>query len=195
MIKLLQSLMCNRENQKMKRIILGVVAFLMAANAQAELEWEQTGGSKMHEIVKMETAYGDVYMKLLPEVAPQTVTAFKERVQEGFYDGLYFHRVIPGFVAQGGDPELVGGQNVAYTLPAEFSNVVKHKRGSVAMARLGHDVDSATTQFYITYGEQPHLDGSYTIFAEVVKGMDAVDDIEKGDKMLKLEYLGEVEAY
>ena len=134
-------------------------------------------------------------MKLLPDVAPKTVAAFKERVGEGFYDGLYFHRVIPGFVAQGGDPELSGGQQVSYTLPAEFTNEYKHKEGTVAMARLGHDVNSATTQFYISLGEHPHLDGAYTIFAEVVKGMEAVEKIEKADKMDKLTYLGEVDSF
>lgn len=171
------------------------VLFMALALFTTQLTFTQEAkGETMNEIVKMETAYGDVYMKLMPEVAPQTVAAFKDRVKEGFYDGMYFHRVIPGFVAQGGDPELVGKQNVDYRLPAEFSNV-KHKRGSVAMARLGHDINSASTQFYITYGAQPHLDGSYTIFAEVVKGMENVDYIEKGDKMVKVEYLGEVENF
>lgn len=170
----------------MMMLLLGTFSVTHAQNMK---------GNKMFEIVKMETQYGDVYMKLLPEIAPKTVEAFKARVSEGFYDGLYFHRVIPGFVAQGGDPELVGRKSVDYTLPAEFSDTVKHKRGSVAMARLGHDINSASTQFYITYGNQPHLDGSYTIFAEVVKGMDAVDQIQKADKMEKLEYLGKTDKF
>jgi cyclophilin family peptidyl-prolyl cis-trans isomerase len=164
-----------------------MVAILCAGNAMA-----QVGGvtkfpnPDLYKYAKMETKYGDVVMRLYPDVAPQTVQAFLDRANEGFYDGVYFHRVIPGFVAQGGDPTLVGRKGVSYTLPAEFTDKLGHKRGSLAMARVGNDIHSASTQFYISYGRHSHLDGQYTIFGEVETGMDAVDQINKGDKMLRV---------
>lgn len=166
---------------------ISMVAVFSTAQAMAQL----TGTSNfpnpdLHKYVKMETKYGDVVMKLFPDVAPLTVKAFLERANEGFYDGVYFHRVIPGFVAQGGDPTLVGRKGVNYTLPAEFTDKLGHKRGSLAMARVGNDINSASTQFYISYGRHRHLDGQYTIFGEVETGMDAVDQINKGDKMLRV---------
>ena len=168
----------------MTKIFLTLAMIGMTMTAQAE----------KYDLVKMETAYGDVYINLYEEIAPKTVAAFKERVSEGFYDGHYFHRVIPGFVAQGGDPELVGKERVDYTLPAEFTDEKQHIEGAVAMARLGHDINSASTQFYITLDDQPHLDGQYTIFGQVVKGMGAVQQILKGDTMDKLTYLGETDT-
>lgn len=163
--------------KKMMMAMLALCAFV-SPNVKAE--------QMTYEYVTMTTDHGKTTMKLLPEYAPVTVQAFKERVSEGFYDGIYFHRVIPGFVAQGGDPALVGRERVDYTLPPEFSQEIDHKRGSVAMARTS-DPNSASTQFYISYGAQPHLDGQYTIFAEVVDGMHAVDNIEQGDKIVKME--------
>ena len=176
----------------MKKVLFALLALFVTTGAQAQNKNQE---KPMQEIVKMETKYGDVFIELYPEVAPKTVAAFKERVEEGFYDGMYFHRVIPGFVAQGGDPELVGKPSVNYTLPAEFSDKLKHHRGTVAMARLGHDINSASTQFYIAYDDIPHLDGSYTIFGQVVRGMEAIDQIQKADKMDKLTYLGKVDSY
>lgn len=170
---------------KMFKALFVAMAVIFAADANALGLSEKNYGMNDGHYVKMETAYGDVVMKLMPEVAPLTVAKFMDRVREGFYDGLDFHRVIPGFVAQGGDPRRMGRKPVDYTIPPEFSNVVKHKRGSVAMART-NDPNSATTQFYITYGRQPHLDAQYTIFGEVVSGMDAVDQIQQGDKMIKV---------
>lgn len=169
------------------KILWALVTVLFASQATAQVEGVvKFPNPELYKYVKMETKYGDVVFRLYPDVAPVTVKAFLDRVNEGFYDGVYFHRVIPGFVAQGGDPTLVGRQAAGYTLPAEFSNKLKHKRGTVAMARVGNDINSASTQFYISYGRHGHLDGQYTIFGEVESGMSAVDEINKGDKMLKL---------
>jgi peptidylprolyl isomerase/peptidyl-prolyl cis-trans isomerase B (cyclophilin B) len=124
---------------------------------------------------------GEIRMEFFPEVAPKTVENFVTLAKKGFYNNLTFHRVVPGFVAQGGDPKGDGTGGPGYTIKAEF-NDKKHVRGSVAMARSAHP-DSAGCQFYITYGAQPHLDGSYTVFGQVVAGMEVVDGIRQGDRM------------
>ena len=126
---------------------------------------------------------GTVTIRLLPEVAPNTVASFKVLVSEGFYDGLTFHRVIPGFMAQGGDPDGTGAGGPGYRIKAEF-NATKHVRGTVAMARTS-DPDSAGSQFYICYGPQPHLDRQYTVFGEVTEGMELIDEVKKGSVINK----------
>jgi peptidyl-prolyl cis-trans isomerase B (cyclophilin B) len=124
---------------------------------------------------------GEIRIEFYPEDAPKTVENFVTLAKKGFYDGLTFHRVVPGFVAQGGDPKGNGTGGPGYMIKAEF-NKRRHVRGSLAMAR-SQDVDSAGSQFYITYGPQPHLDGSYTVFGQVVSGMEHVDAIKQGDRM------------
>jgi peptidylprolyl isomerase/peptidyl-prolyl cis-trans isomerase B (cyclophilin B) len=124
---------------------------------------------------------GEIRIEFFPVDAPKTVENFVTLAKKGFYDGLTFHRVVPGFVVQGGDPQGNGTGGPGYTIKAEF-NPQKHVRGSVAMARSQHP-DSAGSQFYITYGAQPHLDGSYTVFGKVVAGMEHVDAIRQGDRM------------
>jgi peptidylprolyl isomerase/peptidyl-prolyl cis-trans isomerase B (cyclophilin B) len=124
---------------------------------------------------------GEIRIEFFPADAPKTVDNFVTLARKGFYNGLTFHRVVPGFVVQGGDPKGNGTGGPGYTIPAEF-NQQKHVRGSVAMARSQHP-DSAGCQFYITYGAQPHLDGSYTVFGRVVAGMEHVDGIRQGDRM------------
>ena len=104
-----------------------------------------------------------------------------------YYDGLEFHRVIPGFMAQGGCPDGNGMGGPGYKVKAEF-NERKHERGAVAMAR-SQDPDSAGSQFYICFGPQPHLDGQYTIFGQVTEGMEVVDQIKQDDVMIKLSVL------
>ena len=133
--------------------------------------------------VRIKTVHGDIIFKFLPQYAPNTVARIKQLIQEDFYNGLTFHRVIPGFVAQGGDPKGNGSGGSGTKLKAEFSNEIKHKKGSVAMARSS-DPDSADSQFYISYGPQPHLDGKYTIFGEVTQGMDVAEKLKAGDKMI-----------
>ncbi len=124
---------------------------------------------------------GEIVIEFFPEDAPKTVENFVTLAKKGFYNGLTFHRIVPGFVVQGGDPKGNGTGGPGYTIKAEF-NKQKHIRGSVAMARSQHP-DSAGSQFYITYGAQPHLDNNYTVFGKVVSGMEHVDRIVQGDRM------------
>ena len=123
----------------------------------------------------------EIRLEFFQEDAPKTVENFVTLAKKGFYNGLSFHRVVPGFVAQGGDPKGNGTGGPGYTIKAEF-NKHKHGRGALAMAR-SQDPDSAGSQFYITYGPQPHLDGNYTVFGQVTSGMEHVDKIKQGDRM------------
>ena len=124
---------------------------------------------------------GEIRIELFPDDAPKTVESFVALSKKRFYDGLTFHRVVPGFVAQGGDPKGDGTGGPGYTLRAEF-NKRKHVRGAVAMARAAHP-DSAGSQFYICFAPAPHLDGQYTVFGQVVQGLEVVDQIKAGDRM------------
>lgn len=133
-------------------------------------------------VIEMEdgkTMKGELY----PEVAPETVENFEKLVKEGFYDGLTFHRVIPGFMIQGGCPLGTGTGGPGYTIKGEFSknnceNNICHERGVLSMARSGHP-DSAGSQFFIMTAESPHLDGSYAAFGKIIEGLDVVDEIVK----------------
>lgn len=140
--------------------------------------------AKQQKQVRIKTVHGDIVFKLLKETAPITTARFEELAKEGFYNGLVFHRVIPGFVVQGGDPTGTGAGGSGKKIKAEFSDL-KHIKGTVAMARA-RDVNSADSQFYFSLGEHPHLDGKYTIFGKVVEGIDVLDKIQKGDKMLSV---------
>ena len=128
------------------------------------------------------TKLGDIALKFFPEVAPNHVNNFIELAKKGFYNGTIFHRVVPKFVIQGGDPNSkspdrsshgMGGPG--YQLKAEFNNKL-HRRGTLSMARSAHP-DSAGSQFFICVADAPFLDGKYTAFGEVVKGMEVVDKI------------------
>ncbi|OLB98984.1 MAG: peptidylprolyl isomerase [Candidatus Rokubacteria bacterium 13_1_40CM_68_15] len=123
----------------------------------------------------------EIRIEFYPEDAPKTVENFVTLAKKGFYNGLAFHRVVPDFVVQGGDPKGNGTGGPGYTIKAEFSKR-KHVRGTLAMARSQHP-DSAGSQFYITYGPTPHLDGNYTVFGQVTSGMEHVDRIKQGDRM------------
>lgn len=119
--------------------------------------------------------------ELYPETAPKTVENFIKLVKDGFYDGLIFHRVIPGFMIQGGCPEGTGMGGPGYSIVGEFDqngfpNPVKHTRGVLSMARA-MDPNSAGSQFFIMHEDAPHLDGSYAAFGKIVEGMDTVDQI------------------
>ncbi len=124
---------------------------------------------------------GEIRLELYPEDAPKTVENFVTLAKKGFYNGLNFHRVVPDFVVQGGCPKGNGTGGPGYQIKAEF-NKQKHVRGTLAMAR-SQDPDSAGSQFYICYGNTPHLDGQYTVFGRVTSGMELVDRIKQGDKM------------
>ena len=125
---------------------------------------------------------GKIEMELYPEFAPETVKNFEKLVSEGFYDGLTFHRVIPGFMIQGGDPLGNGMGGAEKKIKGEFAingfkqNTLKHTRGVLSMARA-FDPNSASSQFFIMHADAPHLDGSYAAFGKVVSGIEVVDEI------------------
>ncbi len=130
--------------------------------------------------ITLETKHGKVVMKLFPQVAPNHVKRIQELVEEGFYNGLKFHRVIDGFMVQTGCPKGngTGGSNKS-NLKAEF-NEIHHGKGIVSMAR-STDFNSANSQFFIMLGDAPSLDRQYTVFGQVISGMQYVDMIKKGD--------------
>lgn len=132
--------------------------------------------------VTIQTNHGIIAFRLLPELAPETVRNFESLVRSGFYDGTLFHRVIPGFMIQGGDPNTKTGNRSSwgtggpgYTIKAEF-NSRSHQRGIVSMARA-QDPDSAGSQFFIVTTDSSFLDRNYTVFGEVTEGMDVADKI------------------
>ena len=135
---------------------------------------------KQSAVITMEKG-GEIKIDFYPADAPKTVENFVTLAKKGFYDGLTFHRVEPGFVAQGGDPKGNGTGGTGYQIKAEF-NKQKHLRGTVAMAR-SQSPDSAGSQFYICFKPAPFLDGQYTVFGIVTAGMEVVDGIKIGDKM------------
>jgi len=133
-------------------------------------------------IVYLDTKDGRVTIKLRPDLAPKHVERIEKLAKEHFYDGIVFHRVIDGFMAQAGDPTGTGMSGSRYLdLKAEFSST-PIKRGTVAMARQPGDNDSANSQFFICFADAPQLNGKYTVFGEVVSGMEIVDKIKKGEK-------------
>lgn len=130
--------------------------------------------------IQMENG-SEIQIELCPQIAPNTVKNFVNLVESGFYDGTIFHRVIPGFMIQGGDPEGTGmggsGKNIFGEFSINgFSNDLKHTRGVISMARA-YDLNSASSQFFIMVNDAPHLDGNYASFGEVISGLDEVDRI------------------
>jgi len=132
----------------------------------------------------IETNFGKIEAELYNDIAPKTVAHMEKLAKEGFFDSLLFHRVIPGFVIQGGDPNSRHGDPDTWgigqagqeTVPAEFSKE-SHKRGILSMARKGNDINSGTSQFFICVADVPSLDNKYTVWGKVDKGMDVVDKI------------------
>jgi peptidyl-prolyl cis-trans isomerase A (cyclophilin A) len=134
---------------------------------------------KSGDVMQIVTTMGTIKIKLLSDKAPKTVARIKELVNKGFYNGILFHRIIDGFMIQGGDPSGTGSSGSGVPIPDEFNNGLKHsKEGVVAMANTGRP-NSQDSQFFITLAAQPHLDGKYTIFGEVISGMDVVKKIGK----------------
>jgi cyclophilin family peptidyl-prolyl cis-trans isomerase len=164
-------------------------AALPAKKTYAAPEDQKLDATKAY-FATIATPKGDIVVELWPEIAPQHVNSFVFLTKEGFYDGLTFHRVEPGFVIQGGDPAGNGTGSAGYTVPAEFNaaNPVPHRKGTLAMAR-SNDENSAGSQFYIVLADGPgptSLDGKYTVFGHVVKGMDVAEQIAVGDPMTKV---------
>ena len=132
---------------------------------------------------RIETEKGAIALELYPDEAPGTVANFAKLAGSGFYDGLTFHRVIPNFVIQGGCPRGDGTGGPGYTIPCETDgNPHKHLRGSLSMAHAGKDTGGS--QFFICHAPQPHLDGKHTVFGRVIDGIEVVDAIRPGDRML-----------
>lgn len=130
----------------------------------------------------VETSRGTIELELYPEHAPKTVNNFVFLAREGFYDGVTFHRVIPNFVIQGGDPTGTGTGGPGYRFEDEVkNNPLKHETGSISMANAGPNTNGS--QFFITHSPQPHLDGKHTVFGKVIGGQDVVNAIRQGDAM------------
>ena len=154
----------------LSRFLLLIAALVFGGTAMA---------ADLENTLYMDVPAGRVVIEMRPDLAPATVAQIKALVRQGFYDGLTFHRVIDGFMAQTGDPKGNGTGGSGHPLKAEFSNE-KHVRGTVSMARAS-DPNSADSQFFIMFGPAPSLDGKYTIWGTVVSGMENVDKIKKGD--------------
>jgi peptidylprolyl isomerase len=156
-----------------RRLVLGMAVASLAASTPAF-------AADPENTIYLDTKNGRVTMELLPQVAPKHVERIKTLTRQGFYNGLKFHRVIEGFMAQTGDPrgDGTGGSDLP-DVPAEFNNE-NFGRGAVGMARA-QDPNSANSQFFICFGDASFLNGQYTVFARVTDGMDVVDKIKKGD--------------
>lgn len=177
------------------------LAMGLTVNAQTKKEAQVTTAKKWDAPAKadvdvnkkyfatIKTSKGDVVCELYPKQAPLSVTNFVYLAKNGFYNGLTFHRVVPDFVIQGGDPTATGSGGPGYTIPAEIS--LPHKEGALAWARTGDEVNperrSSGSQFYITLKATPFLDGAYTVFGQTVKGMDVVKKIQQKDLIEKID--------
>ena len=128
----------------------------------------------------IETTEGTMTAELYPKIAPQTVNAFVFLARDGYYEGVIFHRVIPGFMIQGGDPTGTGSGGPGYKLKAEF-NDMKHDRGVLSMART-NDPNSAVSQFFVMHDRAPHLDRQYTAFGKITQGQEVIDKIVNAPK-------------
>jgi cyclophilin family peptidyl-prolyl cis-trans isomerase len=159
------------------------------ANGAAMTTYEKPSGDELSALAaeaknlhaRIRTAKGDIVFAFYPDEAPQHAAAFVKLARAGFYDGLTFHRVEPGFVIQGGDPSGNGTGGPGYQIDAEFSNL-RHIKGTVAMARSANP-NSAGSQFYICLDDASSLNKQYTVFGQTVAGQDVVDKIRKGDVM------------
>ena len=164
------------------RLVVLIAALILGGKAMA---------ADLENTIYLDVPAGRVVIEMRPDLASATVAQIKALVRRGFYDGIVFHRVIDGFMAQTGDPTGTGTSGSGHPLKAEFSNE-KFVRGTVGMARTS-DPNSADSQFFIMFAPAPSLDGKYTIWGNVVSGMEYVDQIEKGeppqnpDKIIKMQ--------
>jgi len=168
--------------------ILGVFLMTATANAATYNDPENT--------LLLQLKDGTVVIQLRPDKAPKHVARIKQLVREGFYDGIVFHRVIEGFMAQTGDPTGTGTGGSGKNLKAEF-NDLQHVRGTLSMARAAN-INSADSQFFICFKSTPFLNGQYTVWGQVISGMEFVDKIERGeppanpDKIISLKVAADV---
>jgi peptidylprolyl isomerase len=163
--------------------MIRILAFAAAlAFASPALAQSLPAGLDPQNTLLLDTKHGQIVIKLRPDLAPKHAERFKTLAREKYYDNVPFHRVISGFMAQTGDGQFGNGTGKSKypDLPAEFSSV-PFKRGIVGMARGGHSVNSANSQFFIMFTEYPSLNGQYTVVGEVVSGMEAVDKIKRGE--------------
>lgn len=142
---------------------------------------QNAAAADKEDLIYLQLETGRVVIETRPDIAPKHVARIKELVREGFYDGLKFHRVIDGFMAQTGDPRGNGTGGSGQNIPAEFSDFEGFHRGTVGMARA-QSPNSADSQFFIMFDRAEFLDGQYTIWGEVIDGMEHVDDIKKGSR-------------
>ncbi len=156
----------------------------LATAAQHPIDWAVVQRVPLGQQVRLRTSKGIILLELKPNEAPGAVASFVTLSGQHFYDGLYFHRVVPNFVAQGGDPRGDGNGSAPYTLRSEFGDL-RYEEGSVGLASAGKDTESC--QFFITHAPTPHLDGRYPIFAQVVGGLDVVHKLDIGDQILTVE--------
>ena len=176
------------------KILLPVVLILTMAD-------KDVAATDLENTILMDLKNGQVVIEMLPEFAPKHVERIKELVRQEFYDGVVFHRVIEGFMAQGGDPTGTGTGGSGKNLDAEFSDA-QHVRGTLSMAR-SQNPNSADSQFFICFADTPHLDGQYTVWGRVVEGMEFVDQIKRGsggngmvsdpDKIIKMRVAGDLD--
>jgi len=176
-----------------RRVLLCLVVSILAVAVTAGA---QPAAKPKGAVITLDKG-GEIAIEFFPADAPKTVESFVKLAGQGFYDGTTFHRVEPGFVVQAGDPlsktlpagdRRIGTGGPGYSIKAEF-NKQKHDRGVLAMAR-SQDPDSAGSQFYITLGPAPFLDGKYTVFGRVTSGMNVVDGIRVGDKIKSVKIVG-----
>lgn len=159
--------------------------------AREQLKTHDIPADKLQSLTRavMTTSKGDITIDLFPKEAPNTVANFYTLASGGFYDGLAFHRVIPGFVAQGGCPEGTGAGGPGWVIACETKgNPHKHKTGSLSMAHRGKDTGGS--QFFLVLAPQPHLDGLHTVFGQVAEGLDVMQNLEVGDEIKSVKFTG-----
>ncbi len=171
---------------KLKYAALAIIIVILALGA---LKWKNTkefednmAKQTKNRYAIIETEKGNIVLQLAEDKAPITTGNFIKLAQSGFYDGLKFHRVIRGFMIQGGDPRGDGTGGPGYTIKDEFDSSLRHEEGVISMANAGPNTGGS--QFFITEAPQPHLDGKHAVFGKVVQGLNIVKSIQQGDRML-----------
>jgi peptidyl-prolyl cis-trans isomerase B (cyclophilin B) len=184
LLALLVIIFCSVVNAETRPVAAPGKETKMAAKTWAEPKTANVSADKRYTAV-IKTSKGDIVCELFAKDAPLSVTNFKYLADGGFYNGLTFHRVVPNFVVQGGDPTATGSGGPGYTIPAEIKK--PHPKGALAWARTGDEVNpqrrSSGSQFYITLEATPFLDNQYTVFGQTVQGMGVVGKLQKGDKI------------